>query len=455
MPRISTLTRTVALNGINVAALALGFLQQLAVVKSHGATEVTDFYFLLIILPQIVINLTTGITNNALLPFIVHRRERLGDNDEASLILYFDRRIRRIGYGLASAAFAVGLAEALLAPVWKSARLDISLMLVCAPFLILYGAVNSLYATELQSRRDYWPPLAAMLFAPFCGIVCGLILASFGVWPFVMGQAVGMISQHLWLRNRVRMSLAVATNQSLTLTHTEAKELRAKVVTLLVIGLGFQFLPFIERSVAQYAGTGSVAAIALGTRLGTSVTPVISSGAAMVMFTTFAELAAAGNSEQAAAGLVRFLARLQWLLTGLMLLSPFLLAKLLPLLLPNLPLRESILRVFPDYFLAGCIGATGLLTVGCYYSVFKDYRFQLYAIYLSLAVYALLLSSPLWTRAPFALRTISFADAAFSILADLGVTLYVALAVGRIIPWHFLASFAVLILAWIFVRSMF
>ena len=239
------------------------------------------------------------------------------------------------------------------------------------------------------------------------------------------------------------------------LTTEDNKELKSKVITLLLIGLSFQFLPLIERTAAQKAGTGSVAAIALATRLGASVSPVILSGAASMLFTTFAELAAAGNSREAVFRLLRVLALLQWLFVGLILIGPITLAKLLPAIFSQPRVAQSILHVFPDYLLAGCVSAAGSITIGCYYSVFSAFRFQLYANYSSLVVYGALLSLPLWTPIHFGLRIISMANAAYFILSVLTVTLHVALTTGRIFPWHYVLSFLILLCAWLFVRSFF
>jgi peptidoglycan biosynthesis protein MviN/MurJ (putative lipid II flippase) len=451
--KIVGLAKTLPLYTVNFVALALGFLQQLAVVKCHGTSAISDFYFLLIVVPQIIFNLSNSVTNNALLPFMVHRRERLGDGDEGALIGFFETRARRIAVFLALISLGIGITQAAFAQAWNTARLDVLTMLISAPFLIIYGVINSLYATTLQSRRQFWPAIAGSLFYPFFGLLFGLALASFGAWPFVAGQSIGMFLQYLWLKKRMRSSLPTQREKEITLKAEENSEVRSKVMTLLLIGLGFQCLPFIDRTVAQKAGTGSVAAIALASRLGNSVSPLILSATAMMLFTTFAELAAAGNSKGAVVKLLQVLETLQWLLAAGVLLGPFVLGKLLPLILSQQKTVESILHVFPDYLLAGCVSATGMLTIACYYSVFKDFRFQLYAVYSSLAVYALVLCAPSWTPVKFGIRVISMANVANSVLSVLGVTLYLAISRGRIFPWRYLVSFIGLLSAWIIVRN--
>jgi hypothetical protein len=53
------------------------------------------------------------------------------------------------------------------------------------------------------------------------------------------------------------------------------------------------------------------------------------------------------------------------------------------------------------------------------------------------------------------LRIISQANAAYSVLVIVSVTLYVAAMAGRIFPWHYLVSLMGLAGAWLFVRSHF
>jgi len=207
--KTSDFRKAIFLNSVNVAALALGFIQQLAVVKCHGTTVITDFYFLLIIVPQLIINLSNSIVNSALQPFIVRRRERLGGDGEAALIAYFERRLWRGAGLLALVAFGFGVIQAIQAPAWDSARFDVLMMLACAPFLLIFGVINALFTTVLQSRRDYWPVFASLMISPFFGLACGVILAPLGAWPFVAGQSFGMTLQYFWLKKKLERPWAV------------------------------------------------------------------------------------------------------------------------------------------------------------------------------------------------------------------------------------------------------
>lgn len=441
--------RVVTLTGLSAFGVVLGFLQQLTVVRLHGTQPITDFYFVLVVIPQVTVGLAGSVIGGVLLPLMVRWRTQKGNEAEERLAFLCTVKIAFFGILFAALCFSIGLWQLTKfqgspGDIWQA-----EIILAVCPILTWGGVMATWFATLAQSRNNYVVASFSMLCPAALGLMLGYIFFSSGPWVFAVGQVAGTAIQLVCLCPLLRAS---STRSSPALENGEVRALLRKLITFVIMGAGFQLLPLIERLYAHNLDSGAVASIALANRLGGALPPLLLSGLSAVMFTKFAELAANNAVETVVSRMMDMVSVFHVLFAGVVFCGPFMVSLFLPYVLSNETTIAQIGEVLPDYFMAGSLAATGVLVGNSCNVIFKDYRLQIFVVYFSLAVYFLSLniSSAI---SYFGVRTISLSYVVYFLIGIPAIVVVLALKRAPLKLWSYAGSLGLLTGAWIMVRS--
>lgn len=207
--RSGTSTMTIAailLAASTIASRVLGYIRDVIIATTLGASAETDAYYAAFLLPDaLVYFLAGGALSIAFVPIFIRLREQKGD-DEAWMLF---RNIGTVGTCLLAVGLCISYSFTpdlvrLYVPDFTEAQhvLTVRLTRIILPAPIFFYLGGLLGATEVASRRFQSTALAPLIYNG-CIIVGGLVLAPWiGVegfsWGVLAGAALGPFGTNYW-----------------------------------------------------------------------------------------------------------------------------------------------------------------------------------------------------------------------------------------------------------------
>lgn len=438
---MNLVVRSALISGINALAVALGFLMQILVVRLHpGSPAITDFYFFSISLPQFSLALIGGVVSSVLLPEFVARE---GDPIKYKKFRAFVIKIALV----AGALFGVLSTFASLYAIKGAWSNDRVLLAGFAGVLTLLGAVVAVHSTTLNSRNQFYLVASLATFPQLFGIILGFSFVDFGVWPFLSGQAVGLLLQLIVLMradyNGSLMPAGSEVQNSLNLA-----EIFRKTLTYILMSIGVHFLPVVERFFASNLSSGSVSAIALANRIAASGAPIVLGGVSSIFFSKIARLTR-GDRRGVVEQTLVILFRVQLCLAIYVAVLPQLLGLVVPHLVKNAQVVSLMKTLWADYALSGAVMATGGIVGACCNVIFKDYRLQFWIVNTGLAVYAINLYM-VEKAGALSLELVARAYLLYFVLTMPAIVCAIAWRDHRVALFRYVVSYGLMVAAWFF-----
>lgn len=304
--------KTVLVTAIGGIGQVLGFLLTLLIARQFGATEVTDAYYLAVVVPVLLTGLLSGVVKLVFVPVFVEERIQRPETaqDVISAAVFF---LLVLGILLAAAA-AVPIATGLVSlggteETRQLARELMLLMLPVVPLGIMAGLFNSVYNAHQRFGAGEVSRAIVMAVTILC------LLAGSSRWG-IYSVAVGQVLGHL-----VGLAIMVpvvhrTTGFSLRPRYVISDPFR-RMVSLSLVAFGSYvlslFTPMLGRVMASFLPEGSVSVLSYAEKLATIPGLVIGSGFTGVLVSFWSKMTAEGEKGELAHSMNRGLSAM-WML---------------------------------------------------------------------------------------------------------------------------------------------
>lgn len=289
---------TIILIGIGLASKMLGFIREMVLASSYGASSYSDAYLVALTIPTIIFAAIGGAIGTSYIPLFCEIRE----NDDKYKSIKFTNNLINIVIIMSLMIIILGMIFTkqfvlLFAVGFKGQTLDLAVKFTRILFIgIIFIGLNYILTSYLQVNGNFNVP--ALNGFPYNIIIISSIIlsAKFNIYILIYGTLLAMISQFLF-QIPFAWKKGYKYRAYINIQDENIKKMMYLVAPVFIGVSVNQLNVLVDRTLASTLVEGSISALNFANRLNGFVMGLFVSSIATVIYPMLSNLSAKNNIE--------------------------------------------------------------------------------------------------------------------------------------------------------------